>query len=142
MNKTKILVLHSKMVVLGIVAFFILLISIIMLIISLFNKSDATSASLGSKYTPGVYTASITLSGNPLDVEVCVDENNIRSITLKNTNDYIETMYPLLNNTLETLSNQIYVSNTTENIQADSNNQYTSMLLLDAINEALQKATN
>ena len=49
-------------------------------------------------------------------------------------------MYPLMEPTLDALSTQICESQSTENITYSEENKYTSMLLLDAINKALDKA--
>ena len=49
-------------------------------------------------------------------------------------------MYPLMEPALDALSSQIYASQSTENITYGEENKYTSMMLLDAINQALEKA--
>ena len=49
-------------------------------------------------------------------------------------------MYPLMEPALDALSTQICESQSTENITYSEENKYTSMLLLDAINKALDKA--
>ena len=48
------------------------------------------------KFCPGVYTASILLDGNPVDIQVTVDSSNINSIELVNLSESITTMYPKL----------------------------------------------
>ena len=49
-------------------------------------------------------------------------------------------MYPLVEPALDALSSQIYTSQSTENITYSEENKYTSMLLLEAIDNALEKA--
>ena len=49
-------------------------------------------------------------------------------------------MYPLMEPTLESLASQIYATQSTENISFGDDNKYTSQLLLQAINAALDKA--
>ena len=49
-------------------------------------------------------------------------------------------MYPLMEPTLDEIAQQIYTTQSTENITYSDDNKYTSMLLLDAIEDALGKA--
>lgn len=140
-SKTKIVVLHMKEVIYTIF-FVVLAILLAVLLFMMFGKdrkadSAATSAAV---YHAGVYKSPITLNGNTFDVEVTVDENHINAISLVNLSETTTAMYPLMEPALDALSSQIYASQTTENITYTDENKYTSMLLLDAINEALDKA--
>mgnify|MGYP006068648315 CR=1 FL=1 len=49
-------------------------------------------------------------------------------------------MYPLMEPALEDLASQIYTSQSFDNITYSDDNKYTSMLLLDAIETAVEKA--
>ncbi len=49
-------------------------------------------------------------------------------------------MYPLVEPALESLSEQIYKKQSLENITYSEENQYTSMVLINAIEDALDKA--
>ena len=49
-------------------------------------------------------------------------------------------MYPLMEPALESISAQIYEKQSLEDIAYDENNQYTTEVLLSAIDEALDKA--
>ena len=75
-----------------------------------------------------------------IDVQVTVDENNINSVALINLNDTVETMYPLVKPAMEDLQNQILEKQSTSNIDYSENSQYTSKVLLSAIDDALSKA--
>ena len=50
-------------------------------------------------------------------------------------------MYPLIQPSLEELRDQILETQSLENITCPADSQYTSMLLLDAIEDALKKAS-
>ena len=80
------------------------------------------------------------MNDNTFDVEVTVDENHINSISLVNLSETTTAMYPLMEPALDALSQQICDTQSTENITYSEENKYTSMLLLDAINDALDKA--
>ena len=133
-SKTKIVVLHTKEVI-----FFV--IETIALLFLMFGKNkNADPASADAIYHAGVYTSPITLNDNTFDVEVTVDENHINSISLVNLSETTTAMYPLVEPALDALSDQIYTSQSTENITYSEENKYTSMLLLEAIDNALEKA--
>jgi len=161
-SKTKIVVLHLKELIrtgifigLGIIA--------IILLISLFgpdkkqdNSNDNTSkensdVSSGSpntiqdsvqiSYIPGVYSTALVLGDHAVDVEVIVDSNNINSIRLINLDEAITTMYPLLQPTFDSLTAQIYENQSLENITYSDDSKYTSLVLLQAIESSLLKAS-
>lgn len=139
-SKTKIVVLHTKEVIYtGI--FVVLAVVLAVLLFLMFGKNkNADPASADAIYHAGVYTSPITLNDNTFDVEVKVDENHINSISLVNLSETTTAMYPLVEPALDALSDQIYTSQSTENITYSEENKYTSMLLLKAIDNALEKA--
>ena len=140
-NKTKIVVLKLKEIVYT--GIFVVLGIILILLIILFitgrngKKSEHITQ---STYIPGVYSSSIILATNPVDIEVVVDKEQIKSITLINTEESIETMYPLITDSLNSISEQIIENNSIENIIYNQENKYTSIVLINAIAEALNKA--
>ena len=140
-NKTKIVVLKLKEIVYtGI--FVVLGIILILLIILFFTGRNGKKSehATQSTYIPGVYSSSIILATNPVDIEVVVDKEQIKSITLINTEESIETMYPLITDSLNSISEQIIENNSIENITYNQENKYTSIVLINAIAEALNKA--
>ncbi|MDE7063422.1 MAG: hypothetical protein K2O73_09300, partial [Lachnospiraceae bacterium] len=83
---------------------------------------------------------SIVFQDRTVDVEVVVDENAIKSISLVNLDETVTAMYPLMEPALEQLTEQILETQSTENLTYSDDNQYTSMVLLRAIDQALEKA--
>lgn len=143
-SKTKIVVLHLKeLIYTGIFALFGILL-IIMLIIMFVPKKDETSGTPESQtatYIPGIYTTSLIINDNVVDVEVTVDETNINDIRIVNLNDAVTTMYPLLEPAFDDLANQIRKNQSLENITYSDDNKYTSMVLFNAIKASLEKAS-
>ena len=92
------------------------------------------------EYMPGVYSSSIMLNGNAVDIVVTLEKNEIVSIRMEGINETIATMYPLLELALDNLTEQILVSQSLEDITNPEENKYTSRVLLDAIEQALDKA--
>lgn len=138
-SKTKIVVLHMKELIYTVV-FVVLGIVLILLLVFMFlpDKKDDTKETM--KYVAGVYNASIAFNDNTIDVQVVVDESHINDISLVNLDETVTTMYPLMEPALDNLKEQIYEAQSTDNITYDDDNQYTSMVLLNAINDALAKA--
>lgn len=125
-----------------------LLLGILLVIILLFmfrdkQKTEITTTPTASdavQYTAGIYTTSLTLNGSAIDIEVAVDENAINSIRLVNLDETVTTMYPLVEPAFDELVAQIYHTQSLEGITYSDESKYTSMVLLDAINTALNKA--
>ncbi len=144
--KTKIVVLHMKeLIYTGIfIALGILLIALLAMIFlpKEENPSDAdiTTASSENVYIPGIYTTELILGGQIVDIEVIVESDSISSIRIVNLSDDITAMYPLLQPTFDSISSQIYESQSLENITYPNDSKYTSLVLLEAINNSLNKA--
>lgn len=139
--KTKIVVVHMKnLVITGILVGIGLILLLISLTICISNEHKSTSSSSSQAYIPGVYSSSVKLNDTAIDVQVTVDENNINSVALVNLDETVETMYPLVKPAMEELQNQILENQSTANINYSDNSQYTSLVLLNAINDALSKA--
>ncbi len=104
------------------------------------SNSKNTASDSETTYNPGVYTSSLMLNNSSLEIEVCVDSHRINSISVKNMDEAITTMYPLMKNSVNDLSNQIINSQSLENITYTDDCKYTYMILLDAISTTLDKA--
>ena len=140
--KTKIIVLKMKSIIFTTVMIglgIILLILILTVVIPQNSKEGRKSVDTAS-YVPGVYTSSVQLNDTSVDVMVTVDENNINDVELVNLDDKVETMYPLIGPAMEDLSNQSIENQSIENIDYPTTSQYTSIVLMNAVEEALKKA--
>lgn len=147
-SKTKIVVLHVKeLIYTGIFA--VLGILFIILLIIMFLPKDAKKNAVSTMtqtttntYIPGVYTTSLILNDNVVEIEVTVDEKNINSIRLVNLDEAVTTMYPLIQPSFEDLANQIITNQSLEGITYPDDSKYTSMILLNAITASLEKAVD
>lgn len=141
-NKTKIVVLKLKEMIYTIIFVVLGIILILLLVLFISGRRNKNSEPIiQSTYVPGVYTSSIILATNPVDIEIVVDKEQIKSIELINTSESVETMYPLITDSLNSISAQIIENNSVENITYNQENKYTSIVLINAITEALNKAT-
>lgn len=140
--KTKIVVLKMKEIIFTGVIALLILILIILFLAFLFPKDTPNEEAMPtSKYIPGVYTTTVLLGDTAADVQVIVDENHINSVALVNLSESVETMYPLVKPAMEDLSSQILDTQALDNITYSPNSQYTSIVLLHAISDAIEKAS-
>lgn len=137
--KTKIVVLHMKEMIYTLI-FAGLGILLILLLVFMFLPKQEKETAETMTYTAGVYTSTIQFNDNTIDVQVVVDENRIQSVSLVNLDETISAMYPLMEPTVENLAEQIVEKQSTENISYSDDSQYTSMVILNAVNDALEKA--
>ena len=138
-SKTKIVVLHMKEIIYTAV-FAALAIILILLLVFMFLPKNKESKTNEEKYMPGVYTSTVTLNTTALEVEVTVDETHINSIRFSNLDESVTTMFPLIQPTIEDIAEQVYDSQSLDNIQLSEDSPYTSQIIVNAIDEALKKA--
>lgn len=137
--KTKIVVLHMKEIIYTTI-FVVLGILLLILLAFMFFPKGETNNSGQQKYIPGIYTSSVTIGNNNLEVEVSVDSSHINAIRFSNLDESVTTMYPLVQPAIESIADQIYKTQSLENITYSEENPYTSQVILNAIKDALKKA--
>ncbi|MGN1180289.1 MAG: hypothetical protein ACI4SD_03660 [Suilimivivens sp.] len=143
-SKTKIVVLHLKeLIYTGIFVLFgiLFIIMLIIMFIPKNKKEEAAAETPAATYVPGVYTTSLIINDNVVDVEVTVDETNINDIRIVNLDEAVATMFPLIEPAFDDLASQIISNQSLENITYSDDNKYTSMVLLNAIKASLAKAS-
>ena len=142
-SKTKIVVLHLKeLIYTGIFAVLGILFIILLIIMFLPRSKDKDSAIIppSNTYMPGIYTTSLLLNDNVVDIEVAVDETSINDIRIVNLDEAVTAMYPLIEPTFEDLVAQICETQSLDGLTYSDDNKYTSLVLLDAIRTSLDKA--
>ena len=141
-SKTKIIVLHMKEIIYTAIfaALGILLIILLVVMFRPGGKKQPADAHAEKQYTPGIYTSALTFNNTNLEVEVSVDESHINSIRFSNLDESITTMFPLVQPAIEDIAEQIYKTQSLENITLSEQSPYTSQVILDAIAETVEKA--
>lgn len=157
-SKTKIVVLKSKeLIYTGI--FIVLGIMLILLLFYMFSPDDKEKIEAPSStestvteqtttevvetfsgYTPGVYTTELNLGGSPILLSISVDDNRVTGVTIDNMDETLTAMYPLVQTSLEEINSQIGTVSSMEDITYSADNKYTTILILEAINNALDDA--
>ena len=155
--KTKIVVLHMKeLIYTGIFAALGILFIVLIIVMFLPGRKEepgdasaqddtqegisSVSAS-GSVYIPGIYTTELVLGGQSVEIEVIVEESSIESIRMVDPDESLTTMYPLLEPTFDSICEQIYENQSLDEISYTSDNKYTSLVLMEAIQASLDKAS-
>ena len=139
-SKTKIIVLHMKEIIYTAIFLALGLLLIILLAVMFRPDSSARNTDMDKKYTPGTYTSTLTLNNTNLEVEVSVDKSRINSIRFSNLDESITTMFPLIQPAIEDIAEQIYETQSLDNVSLSDETPYTSQVILDAIREAVEKA--
>lgn len=137
-SKTKIVVLHMKEIIYTAV-FVALGIILIILLAFMFIPKKGKEVDSKAKYTPGIYTSTVSLNSTNLEVEVVVDSTHINAIRISNLDEAVTTMYPLVQPTVEYIAEQIYETQSLEEISYNEDSPYTSQIIINAIEDALLK---
>ncbi|MCI9048598.1 MAG: hypothetical protein HFG71_15330 [Hungatella sp.] len=140
-SKTRIVVLKMKELIYTAV-FLGLAVVLITLFLIMFRprQDDPAPATWPASYIPGVYSASLTLGSQNLNVEVAVDADKIQSVSFVSLDEAVTTMYPLMQPVMEDLEQQILKSQSTKDLSYSMETRYTSQSLIGAIEMALEKA--
>jgi hypothetical protein len=141
MAKTKIVVIQLKEIIYTVI-FAALGILLILLLIFMFkpDKDDEAASAGTDLYTAGVWNSSIALNDMAINLEVVVDKNHINSVNIKNIDEAITTMFPLVQPSLEAIAEQLYNDVPIDQVTVMEDRKYTQQLLIEAIKVALEKA--
>lgn len=103
---------------------------------------DNASGPVGTDntYIPGIYTTELILGSETVNVEVIVNDHAITSLCLADPDETLTTMYPLLEPTMDSLSEQICETQYLSQVTYSAETRYTSLVLLEAVKASLEKA--
>ena len=68
-----------------------------------------------------------------------MDSTHINAIRISNLDEAVTTMYPLVQPTVEYIAEQIYETQSLEDISYNEDSPYTSQIIINAIKDALSK---
>ena len=133
MAKTKIIVIQTKeLIYTAIFAGLGILLILLLVFMFLPSKSsdDNKTEQTGSTYAPGVYTSQVKLGESTLNLELVVDADQIKSVSLVNLDKSVTTMYPLVKPSLETIEKQLVAGTSLDDIPLSEKSKYTETLLI------------
>ena len=138
-TQTKIVVIKAKEIIYtGI--FLVLGIVMIVLLFCMFGKNKESESKAAGKFVPGVYSSTITLGESTLNVAVTVDAETVSGVSIENLDETVTTMYSLLEPALNEINSQISIVDSVDDITYSKENQYTYIILNQAIKNALEQA--
>ena len=91
-SRTRIIVLHKKEVIYTVI-FAVFGIALLCLLFLMFSSGQKKEEQQPDTYTAGVYSSSVQLGDQILDVEVSVDADHINAIRFTNLNETVSAMY-------------------------------------------------
>lgn len=110
----------------------ILIIAIIYFIIP---KDSSTAL-----YEPGTYTASIVLDNETVNVQVTVNKQKIKDISLVHTTETLPVFYPLFEETVNTVGSSILKAQSLD-VDVPPDASITAKLIIDAVEDTLEQAS-
>ena len=95
-NQTRIFIFKLKQIITVALILIACLFLAFLLLTRQSNKKEDVSSAPTSAYVAGVYTSSITLNNQTVDIQVVVDKDRIKSAGIVNLEESVAAMYPLL----------------------------------------------
>ena len=139
-SDTRIFVFRLRQLLTALAVAVILILTAILAVFQFIPSKKDVQTSPASAYTAGVYTSSITLNNQSVDIQVVVDKDHIKSASIVNLDESVAAMYPLLTTSMDTISAQLAAGVSIDDIRYESSSRYTSQVLLSAIAQAIDKA--
>ncbi len=139
-STTKIIILKAKELIYTLIFIALGIILIVLLLYMFSSKDKDITNNTTDKYIPGVYSSTVNLGESTLNVQVTVDKDTISNVSVFNIDETITTMYPLLEPALDEINTQIATVNSIDDINYSAENQYTYIILNQAIKNAVDKA--
>ena len=152
MSKTKIVVLLMKEVVYTAV---FVGIGVLLLIVLFFMfgrqnspKSESTQSTINNEsstykndaiYRAGIYESQFVIGEKTINLEVALDEEQVKSVKVKNLDESVETMYPLMKSAVKDVSKQLSAGVSIDEVVLSKNSMYTEKLILDAVKAVLDE---
>ncbi len=91
------------------------------------------------QYNPGTYNSTLLLKGDPLEISITIDDNGIAEINTSSLSEKQLAYYPLVEPVFNTLAPQVIEAQSTS-IDLSQDSYYTELVLLNAIDDALEQA--
>lgn len=145
MAGTRIVVLQSRKVIYSMILLGLSVLAIVLLVmmfVSGKDKNGETASVLNEieqEYEAGVYTKEIQIGDTMVNLQLSLDENNVKSVELVNLDESVETMYPLMQPTVEKISKQLAAGKSMEEIVISEESQYTEKLIVQSVSEMMQE---
>ena len=111
-------------------------------------KSESTQSNISNEsstykndavYRAGIYESQFVIGENTINLEVALDEEQVKSVKVKNLDESVETMYPLMKSAVKDVSKQLSSGVSIDEVVLSKNSMYTEKLFLDAVKTVLDE---
>ena len=105
-------------------------------------KSESTQSTINNEsstykndaiYRAGIYESQFVIGEKTINLEVALDEEQVKSVKVKNLDESVETMYPLMKSAVKDVSKQLSAGVSIDEVVLSKNSMYTEKLILDAV---------
>ena len=100
-SDTRIFVFRLRQLLTFLLVLIILIAAAVFILFVISSSKKDVQTSPASAYTAGVYTSSITLNNQSVDIQVVVDKDHIKSASIVNLDESVAAMYPLLTTSMD-----------------------------------------
>lgn len=144
MSKTRIVILQLRELIFTAIFVGLGILLLILLFIMFWpGKSGKDEASLSNQtekqYEAGVYTQELQVGDATLNLQLSLDEDCVKSVEIVNLDESVETMYPLMQPTVEKISDQLAAGKSMDEIVLSEDAQYTEKVIVEAVGKMLEE---
>lgn len=146
MSRTRIVILQMKEIIYT--AIFAGL-GILLLVILFFmfwpdgkdEKAEHTENETSAIYDAGVYNSEIAIGDSVINLQVTLDKDHVKSVEMTNLDDTVSAMYPLMQPSVESISNQLAAGVSIDEVVLSDDGQYTEKMILSEVDKVLDEHT-
>ncbi len=146
MSRTRIIILQMREIIYT--AIFVGL-GILLLIILFFmfwpdgkdegGKSASNENEKTAIYEAGIYNKEMTIGDNVINLQVILDEEQVKSIEMTNLDDTVSAMYPLMKPSVKLISDQLVSGASVDEVVLSDEGQYTEKMILNEVSSVLNE---
>ena len=90
-------------------------------------------------YEAGVYNKEMTVGDSVINLQVVLDEEQVKSVEMTNLDDTVSAMYPLMKPSVESISNQLASGVSLDEVVLSDEGQYTEKMILNEVDSVLDE---
>ena len=102
-----------------------------------FSNNEELLAKKG--FYANLYESQFVIGEKTINLEVALDEEQVKSVKVKNLDESVETMYPLMKSAVKDVSKQLSAGVSIDEVVLSKNSMYTEKLILDAVKAVLDE---
>ncbi|MFG6328250.1 MAG: hypothetical protein K1W06_02055 [Lachnospiraceae bacterium] len=90
-------------------------------------------------YEAGIYNKKMTVGDSVINLQVVLDEEQVKSVEMTNLDDTVSAMYPLMKPSVESISNQLAAGASLDEVVLSDEGQYTEKMILNEVDNVLDE---